>query len=78
LVLDRYNEKKPQDPTIRAKFNTYRFADYEEKVIDLLARVTAVSLRTQAIVTAMKGSPRYASVCHRARQTGEDDSALYR
>jgi predicted helicase len=33
-ILDQYKEKKPKDPTIREKFNTYRFADYKEKVID--------------------------------------------
>lgn len=53
-ILDQYNEKKPKDPTIREKFNTYRFADYTEKVIDLLACVTTVSVRTQQIVGAMK------------------------
>ena len=35
-ILDQYKEKKPKDPTIREKFNTYRFADYKDKVIDLL------------------------------------------
>jgi predicted helicase len=35
-VLDQYKEKTPRDPTIREKFNTYRFADHKEKVIDLL------------------------------------------
>ena len=29
-VLDQYKEKKPKDPTIRAKFDTYRFADHKE------------------------------------------------
>ncbi len=29
--------------TIAEKFNTYRFADYKEKVIDLLKRVPTVS-----------------------------------
>ena len=29
--------KKPSDPPIAEKFNTYRFADYKKKVIDLLA-----------------------------------------
>ena len=53
-VLDQYKEKKPKDPTIREKFDTYRFADYKEKVIDLLMRVTTVSLETQKIVTAMR------------------------
>jgi hypothetical protein len=57
-ILDQYKEKKPKDPTIREKFNTYRFADYKEKVIDLLARVTSVSVRTQQIVEAMKTTAR--------------------
>ena len=53
-ILDQYKEKKPKDPTIREKFNTYRFADYKEKVIDLLMRVTTASVRTVAITTVMK------------------------
>jgi predicted helicase len=57
-ILDQYKEKKPKDPTIREKFNTYRFADYKEKVIDLLARVTTVSVRTVAITDAMGRIPR--------------------
>ncbi|HKZ09186.1 MAG TPA: type ISP restriction/modification enzyme [Rhodanobacteraceae bacterium] len=57
-ILDQYKEKKPKDPTIRERFNTYRFADYKDKVIDLLARVTRVSVDTQAIVEAMRTAPR--------------------
>jgi predicted helicase len=57
-VLDQYKESTPKDPTIREKFNTYRFADYKEKVIDLLARVTTVSVETQKIVEEMKKAPR--------------------
>ncbi|MBS0590700.1 MAG: Eco57I restriction-modification methylase domain-containing protein [Proteobacteria bacterium] len=57
-ILDQYKEKTPKDPTIRAKFNTYRFADYKDKVIDLLARVTRVSVATQAIVSAMRAAAR--------------------
>ena len=57
-VLDQYKEKKPKDPTIREKFDTYRFADHKEHVIDLLARVTTVSERTMAIVDAMVAAPR--------------------
>jgi len=52
-VLDQYKEKKPKDPTIRAKFNTYRFADYKDEVVDLLARVTTVSIETARIVDEM-------------------------
>ena len=57
-ILDQYKESKPKDPTIREKFDTYRFADYKEKVIDLLARVTTVSVETQRIVEAMKKASR--------------------
>lgn len=57
-VLDQYKEKKPRDPTIAAKFNTYRFRDYKDKVIDLLARVTRVSVETMAIVEAMRTARR--------------------
>ena len=52
-ILDQHKEKKPKDPTIREKFNTYRFADHKEKVIDLLKRVTRVSVETMGIVNAM-------------------------
>ncbi len=57
-ILDQYKEKTPKDPTIREKFNTYRFADYREKVIDLIARVTRVSVETVAITEAMKEAKR--------------------
>jgi predicted helicase len=53
-MLNQYKEKKPKDPTIREKFDTYRFADYKEKVIDLFMCVATVSVETQAIVEAMK------------------------
>jgi predicted helicase len=52
-VLDQYKEKKPTDPTIAEKFNTYRFADYKEKVIDLLMRVCTVSVETMAVIREM-------------------------
>jgi predicted helicase len=57
-VLDQYKEKKPKDPTIREKFDTYRFADYKDRVIDLLARVTTVSVETMEIVHAIKVTAR--------------------
>lgn len=46
------------DLTIREKFNTYRFADYKEKVIDLLLRVTTVSIETMKIINAMRSASR--------------------
>ena len=52
-TLDQYREKKPKEPAIREKFDTYCFDDYIEKVIDLLARVTRVSVETVRIVEAM-------------------------
>ena len=52
-VLDQYKERKPRDPTIAEKFNTYRFADYKERVIDLLMRVCTVSAKTMGIVDDM-------------------------
>jgi predicted helicase len=52
-VLDQHKEKKPKDPTIREKFDTYRFADHRERVIDLLARVVRVSVETVRIVQGL-------------------------
>jgi predicted helicase len=42
-----------EDKTIAEKFNNYRFADYKEKVIDLLMRVTTVSVETMKIINEM-------------------------
>ena len=36
----------------------YRFKDYKEKVIDLLARVTRVGVKTQKIVEEMRKAAR--------------------
>lgn len=55
-ILDQYKEKKPKDPTIAAKFNTYRFADYKDHVIDLLQRVCTVSVETMKIIEQMKNA----------------------
>jgi predicted helicase len=52
-VLDQYKERTPKDPTIRAQFDTYRFADHVETVADLLARVCTVSVETMRIVDAL-------------------------
>ncbi len=52
-VLDQYKERKPRDPTIAELFNTYRFADHKERVIDLLGRVCAVSVKTMDVVDDM-------------------------
>lgn len=57
-ILDQYRQREPKDPTIRAKFNSYRFADHKEAVIDLLKRVTRVSVETMQIVDAMRHTMR--------------------
>jgi len=53
-ILDQYREKKIKDPAVAEKFDTYRFADYKEKVIDLLQRICTVSVRTMEIVNEME------------------------
>lgn len=52
-VLDQHKEKRPRDPTIRERFDIYRFADHKERVIDLLARVVRVSVETVEVTEAM-------------------------
>lgn len=49
-VIDQHQERPPKDPTIRAHFDTYRLADHLAEVVDLLARVTTVSVETMRIV----------------------------
>jgi len=53
-ILDQYKEKTPTDANIRKKFDTYKFADYKTHVIDLIRRVTTVSVRTIEIMNMMK------------------------
>jgi len=53
-VLEEYKERTPKDPTIAEKFNTYRFCDYKDKVIDLIGRVCTVSVETMAIIDEME------------------------
>jgi predicted helicase len=57
-VLDQHKEKTPKDPTIREKFNTYRFAGHKERVADLLARVVRVSVETLGIVDEIRAAKR--------------------
>jgi predicted helicase len=53
-ILDQYKESNPKDSTIAEKFNTYRFSDYKERVIDLLKQVCTVSVETMKIVEEME------------------------
>lgn len=52
-MLDQYKERTPKDPTIRAQFDTYRFADHADEVRALLARVCTVSVETMRLVDAL-------------------------
>jgi predicted helicase len=54
-VLDQYKPYKSSDETIQQNFNTYRFSDYKQEVIDLLLRVIYVSVRTMEVVEGLKG-----------------------
>jgi predicted helicase len=59
-ILDQYKERAPKDPTIRARFNTYSFADHKDLVVNLLARVTTVSVETAKIIGQMRNAVRSA------------------
>ena len=52
-VLDQHKEKKPRDPTIRAQFDNYRLSDRKERLIDLLAKICAISVQTMEVVDDM-------------------------
>ncbi|MFZ1444569.1 MAG: hypothetical protein WAS49_03710, partial [Candidatus Dechloromonas phosphoritropha] len=52
------------ESSIREKFNTYSFADYKEKVIDLLGCVCAASVETQGIIEKMNTYPLQGEVAH--------------
>ena len=63
-ILEFYKESKNvigdkscDDPKIREKFDTYKFADYKEHVIDLLQRVTTVSVETMKIREELQKMP---------------------
>ncbi len=52
-ILDQYKESKSKDSTILEKFQTYKFSDYKDEVIDLIKRVCTVSIETLKIVEKM-------------------------
>lgn len=62
-VLNQYQEKNytqktlenyPDKKTLNEKFNTYRFAEVKNQVVDLLKRLTTVSVKTVEIMEAME------------------------
>ncbi|WP_448044384.1 type ISP restriction/modification enzyme [Bradyrhizobium liaoningense] len=52
-VLEQHKERTAKDKTIRSNFDSFRLADHKETVIDLLMRVTTVSVETMSIVRKM-------------------------
>ena len=52
-IVDQYKEKTIDDKTIAEKFNTYKFTDYKQTVIDLIKRITTVSVCTMEMVNTM-------------------------
>mgnify|MGYP006952653097 CR=1 FL=1 len=57
-VLEQHKERRPKDPVIAEAHDTYRFADHKERVIDLIRRVTRVSVDTVRIAREMKEAAR--------------------
>ena len=57
-MLEQNKEKRAKDPTLRQRFNTSRFGDRKEAVVNLLQRVTTVSVQTAQIVEMMKRAAR--------------------
>lgn len=46
-------EKTPQNMTIRKKFNTDKFADYKERIVDSDKRFTNTRFKTSEIINPM-------------------------
>ncbi|MFO1322787.1 MAG: type ISP restriction/modification enzyme [Burkholderiales bacterium] len=57
-VLEEYRETTSKDQTIAERFDTYRFADHKDEVIDLLSKVCRVSVETMLIIAEMKQTAR--------------------
>ena len=57
-MLDQHKEHKPKDPVIAASFNTYRLAIFKDSVIDLIGRVTRLSVETVRITEEMRAAAR--------------------
>jgi predicted helicase len=52
-VLDQHKHKKPRDQTIAKKFDAYSYANCKEGLIDLICRVTNVSIGIVEIIDSM-------------------------
>ena len=61
---DQHKEERPRDPTIAAKINTYRFADYKESMIASLTKVVRVAVETVEITKTITQIDRNAYALH--------------
>ncbi|HIK15246.1 MAG TPA: hypothetical protein IGS53_08185 [Leptolyngbyaceae cyanobacterium M33_DOE_097] len=52
-MLAQHKKKKTKTSAIAQLFDTYKFADYKEHVIDLLQRVCTASVRVMEIIQQM-------------------------
>jgi predicted helicase len=52
-IFDQYKHKKPKDPTIANKFDTYSYARDKDGLIGLICRITAVSVDIVRIIDLM-------------------------
>ena len=53
-VLDQYKIKKIKDETIMAMFNDYKYENYKDEIIELIKKVTTVSMKSLAVMKEMK------------------------
>ncbi len=53
-IVDQYKEKTIDDKTLSEMFKTYKFADYKQIVIELIKKITTISVKTMEIVNQMK------------------------
>jgi predicted helicase len=53
-VLSGKRKIREDERVLRDNFNTFRFADYKDKVIDLIRRVTTVSIKTVGLQKEME------------------------
>ena len=54
LVLQHLVEKLTEKEATAEKFNTYKFADYKDPVIELIKKVTTVRVETMKIIKEME------------------------
>jgi hypothetical protein len=57
-ILDQHKQKSSRDATIRKKIDAYNFEDYNERVIELLARITTINIETMEIAAATQSLDR--------------------